>query len=62
MLPAQENKISSNEALFLFRIFSVTTIVIALVGVLVDSGIEAATLAAFAGALGIGLGKKWSFV
>lgn len=51
-----KNKISSNEALFLFRIFSVTTIVIALVGVLVDSGIEAATLAAFVGALGIGLG------
>jgi small-conductance mechanosensitive channel len=51
-----KNKISSNEALFLFRLFSVSTIVIALVGVLVDSGIEAATLAAFVGALGIGLG------
>lgn len=51
-----KKKISSNEALFLFRLFSVSTIVIALVGVLVDSGIEAATLAAFVGALGIGLG------
>jgi len=48
--------ITDNDALILTRLFTVTLFLITVVGVLVGSGIEAATLSAFVAALGIGLG------
>ena len=49
-------QIQSNDALILTRLFAVGIFGMTAVGVLVGSGIETTTLAAFAGALGIGLG------
>jgi small-conductance mechanosensitive channel len=48
--------IADNDALILTRLFTVTLFLVTVVGVLVGSGIEAATLSAFGAALGIGLG------
>lgn len=53
---AEEKSIQDNDALILTRLFSMTIFVLTLVGVLVSSGIDLTTLAAFAGAMGIGLG------
>ncbi|MGV0958673.1 MAG: mechanosensitive ion channel family protein [Limnohabitans sp.] len=53
---ARQDKIMANDALMLTRVFSVFIFISMTLGVLVSSGIEASTLAAFAGALGIGLG------
>ena len=53
---ARQEKIMANDALMLTRVFSVCMFIFVTVGVLVSSGIDASTLAAFAGALGIGLG------
>jgi small-conductance mechanosensitive channel len=53
---AVEKSIQGNDALILARLFSMTIFVLTLVGVLVSSGIDLTTLAAFAGAMGIGLG------
>ncbi len=52
----RQDKIMANDALMLTRVFSVCIFISMTVAVLVSSGIEASTLAAFAGALGIGLG------
>jgi len=49
-------QIQSNDALILTRLFGVGIFGLTALGVLVGSGIETTTLAAFAGALGIGLG------
>ena len=48
--------VQGNDALILTRLFSVGIFVLTMVGVLVSSGVDLTTLAAFAGALGIGLG------
>lgn len=48
--------IEQNDGLMLTRLFSVSIFLLTAVGVLISSGIESTTLAAFAGALGIGLG------
>jgi small-conductance mechanosensitive channel len=48
--------VQGNDALILTRLFSVGIFMLTLVGVLVSSGVDLTTLAAFAGALGIGLG------
>jgi small-conductance mechanosensitive channel len=48
--------LQSNDALILSRLLGLTIFVLTVIGVLVGSGIEPATLTAFAGALGIGLG------
>lgn len=53
---ARQDRIAANDALMLTRLFSVGIFISMAVGVLVSSGIEASTLAAFVGALGIGLG------
>ncbi len=46
----------SNDALILSRLLGLTIFVLTAIGVLVGSGIDPATLTAFGGALGIGLG------
>jgi small-conductance mechanosensitive channel len=46
----------SNDALVLSRLMGLTIFLLTIIAVLVGAGIEPATLAAFAGALGIGLG------
>jgi len=46
----------TNDALILSRLVGLSIFVLTVIGVLVGSGIEAATLTAFGGALGIGLG------
>ena len=53
---ARQETIQGNDALILTRLFSMGIFVLTLVGVLVSSGIDLTTLAAFAGAMGIGLG------
>lgn len=53
---AGQETIQSNDALILTRLFSMGIFVFTLVGVLVSSGVDLTTLAAFAGAMGIGLG------
>lgn len=53
---ARHETIQANDALILTRLFSMGIFVFTLVGVLVSSGVELTTLAAFAGAMGIGLG------
>lgn len=53
---ARHETIQANDALILTRLFSVGIFVFTLVGVLVSSGVDLTTLAAFAGAMGIGLG------
>ncbi|WP_158270214.1 mechanosensitive ion channel family protein [Limnohabitans sp. T6-20] len=53
---ARQSTIQGNDALILTRLFSVGLFVFTLVGVLVSSGVDLTTLAAFAGAMGIGLG------
>ncbi len=53
---ARQNTIQGNDALILTRLFSMGIFVFTLVGVLVSSGVDLTTLAAFAGAMGIGLG------
>ncbi|WP_194945596.1 mechanosensitive ion channel family protein [Limnohabitans sp. DM1] len=53
---ARQETIQGNDALILTRLFSMGIFVFTLVGVLVSSGIDLTTLAAFAGAMGIGLG------
>jgi small-conductance mechanosensitive channel len=52
---ARHETIQANDALILTRLFSVGIFVFTLVGVLVSSGVDLTTLAAFAGAMGIGL-------
>jgi small-conductance mechanosensitive channel len=49
-------QILTNDALILSRLLGLTIFVLTAIGVLVGSGIDAATLTAFGGALGIGLG------
>ncbi len=53
---AHRETIQSNDALILTRLFSMGIFAFTLVGVLVSSGVDLTTLAAFAGAMGIGLG------
>jgi small-conductance mechanosensitive channel len=53
---ARQQTIQANDALILNRLFSMGIFVFTLVGVLVSSGVDLTTLAAFAGAMGIGLG------
>ncbi|WP_300707528.1 mechanosensitive ion channel domain-containing protein [Limnohabitans sp.] len=53
---ARQETIQANDALILTRLFSMGIFVFTLVGVLVSSGVDLTTLAAFAGAMGIGLG------
>jgi small-conductance mechanosensitive channel len=53
---ARHQTIQANDALILTRLFSMGIFVFTLVGVLVSSGVDLTTLAAFAGAMGIGLG------
>lgn len=53
---ARQQTIQSNDALILTRLFGMGIFVFTLVGVLVSSGVDLTTLAAFAGAMGIGLG------
>jgi small-conductance mechanosensitive channel len=53
---ARHETIQANDALILTRLFSMGIFVFTLVGVLVNSGVDLTTLAAFAGAMGIGLG------
>ena len=53
---ARQQTIQANDALILTRLFSMGIFVFTLVGVLVSSGVDLTTLAAFAGAMGIGLG------
>lgn len=53
---ARHETIQANDALILTRLFSMGIFVFTLVGVLVSSGVDLTTLAAFAGAMGIGLG------
>lgn len=52
----RQHTIQGNDALILTRLFSMGIFVLTLVGVLVSSGVDVTTLAAFAGAMGIGLG------
>jgi small-conductance mechanosensitive channel len=53
---ARQETIQSNDALILTRLFTMGIFLFTLVGVLVSSGVDLTTLAAFAGAMGIGLG------
>ena len=53
---SQRDKIQANDALILTRLFSVGIFAMTGIAVLISSGIEPTTIAAFAGALGIGLG------
>ncbi|WP_396268906.1 mechanosensitive ion channel family protein [Ideonella sp.] len=53
---AERKSLHHNDALFLSRIFGTLLFVGTTIGVLTQSGIEGGTLAAFASALGIGLG------
>lgn len=53
---SQRNGIQPNDALILTRLFSVGIFALTAMGVLISSGIEPTTIAAFAGAMGIGLG------
>jgi small-conductance mechanosensitive channel len=53
---ARQETIQGNDALILTRLFSMGIFMFTLVGVLVSSGVDMTTLAAFAGAMGIGLG------
>jgi small-conductance mechanosensitive channel len=52
----RQETIQGNDALILTRLFSMGIFMFTLIGVLVSSGIHLTTLAAFAGAMGIGLG------
>jgi small-conductance mechanosensitive channel len=52
----RQETIQGNDALILTRLFSMGIFMFTLVGVLVSSGVDLTTLAAFAGAMGIGLG------
>lgn len=52
----RQQTIQGNDALILTRLFSMSIFLFTLVGVLVSSGVDVTTLAAFAGAMGIGLG------
>jgi len=53
---ASQETIQGNDALILTRLFSMGIFTLTLIGVLVSSGVNLTTLAAFAGAMGIGLG------
>jgi small-conductance mechanosensitive channel len=53
---ARQETIQGNDALILTRLFSMGIFMFTLSGVLVSSGVDMTTLAAFAGAMGIGLG------
>lgn len=53
---ARQETIQGNDALILTRLFSMGIFTFTLIGVLVSSGVNLTTLAAFAGAMGIGLG------
>lgn len=53
---SQRHGVQPNDALILTRLFSVGIFVLTAVAVLISSGIEPTTIAAFAGAMGIGLG------
>jgi small-conductance mechanosensitive channel len=53
---ARLETIQGNDALILTRLFSMGIFTFTLIGVLVSSGVNLTTLAAFAGAMGIGLG------
>ena len=53
---ARQETIQGNDALILTRLFSMGIFMFTLIGVLVSSGVDLTTLAAFAGAMGIGLG------
>jgi small-conductance mechanosensitive channel len=53
---ASQETIQGNDALILTRLFSMGIFTFTLIGVLVSSGVNLTTLAAFAGAMGIGLG------
>jgi small-conductance mechanosensitive channel len=53
---ARQETIQGNDALILTRLFSMGIFMFTLIGVLVSSGVDMTTLAAFAGAMGIGLG------
>jgi small-conductance mechanosensitive channel len=53
---SRQETIQANDALILTRLFSMGIFASTLVGVLVSSGVDITTLAAFAGAMGIGLG------
>jgi small-conductance mechanosensitive channel len=52
----RQETIQGNDALILTRLFSMGIFTFTLIGVLVSSGVNLTTLAAFAGAMGIGLG------
>lgn len=53
---ASKQNLQANDALILTRFFSFIIFTLTVVGVLVESGIDLTTLAAFGGAMGIGLG------
>ena len=53
---ARQETLQGNDALILTRLFSMGIFMFTLIGVLVSSGVDLTTLAAFAGAMGIGLG------
>ncbi len=53
---ARQQTIQANDALILTRLFSMGIFLFTVIGVLVSSGVDLTTLAAFAGAMGIGLG------
>lgn len=53
---ASRQNLQANDALILTRFFSFIIFTLTVVGVLVESGIDLTTLAAFGGAMGIGLG------
>jgi small-conductance mechanosensitive channel len=53
---ARQETLQGNDALILTRLFSMGIFTFTLIGVLVSSGVNLTTLAAFAGAMGIGLG------
>ena len=53
---ARQETIQGNDALILTRLFSMGIFMFTLIGVLVSSGVDLTTLAAFAGAMGLGLG------
>jgi len=52
---ARQQKLQANDALIMTRLFSVGIFVLTVVAVMVQSGVGLTTLAAFAGAMGIGL-------
>lgn len=53
---ADHKRMADNDARVLSRLFSLTIFLSTAIGVMISSGIEGSTLAAFGGALGIGLG------